>query len=76
MRLRAGMQLSHYKILAPIGAGGMGEVYVPGTCGSIGDVAVKVLPEGLCGCAGGARPLRAGGQGACRRFTPQSRRHL
>src|SRR4029450_13750723 len=47
MRLRAGMQLAHYQILAPIGAGGMGEVYRARDSRLDRDVAVKVLPESL-----------------------------
>ncbi|HTK76717.1 MAG TPA: sigma-70 family RNA polymerase sigma factor [Gemmataceae bacterium] len=47
MRLRAGMQLAHYQILAPIGAGGMGEVYRARDARLDRDVAVKVLPESL-----------------------------
>src|SRR5262249_20024252 len=47
MRLRAGMQLAHYQILAPIGAGGMGEVYRARDARLDRDVAVKVLPESM-----------------------------
>ena len=32
MRLQAGMKLAHYQILAPLGAGGMGEVYRARRC--------------------------------------------
>src|SRR5689334_8106871 len=45
MPLAAGSQLGPYKILGPLGAGGMGEVYRAHD-GRLGrDVAIKVLPE-------------------------------
>src|SRR5438876_2664321 len=47
MRLRPGIQLAHYQILAPIGAGGMGEVYRARDARLDRDVAVKVLPESM-----------------------------
>ncbi len=45
MRLQAGMKLAHYQILAPLGVGGMGEVYRARDGRLDRDVAIKVLPE-------------------------------
>src|SRR5262245_48772797 len=51
MRLQAGMKLAHYEILAPLGAGGLGEVYRARDARLDRDVAIKVLPERLADSA-------------------------
>ena len=45
MPLSTGMRLGQYEILAPIGAGGMGEVYRAADSKLGREVAIKVLPE-------------------------------
>ncbi len=47
MRLSAGTRLGPYEIVAPIGAGGMGEVYRAKDARLAREVAIKVLPESL-----------------------------
>ena len=46
MPLAAGLRLGPYEILAPLGAGGMGEVYRARDSKLARDIAVKVLPAG------------------------------
>ena len=45
MTITTGTRLSHYEIIAPIGVGGMGEVYRARDSKLNRDVAIKVLPE-------------------------------
>ncbi|HXI03306.1 MAG TPA: protein kinase, partial [Candidatus Saccharimonadales bacterium] len=47
MPLAPGRRLGPYEIAAPIGAGGMGEVYRARDTRLGRDVAIKVLPEAL-----------------------------
>src|SRR6266542_2959271 len=51
MALSPGSRLGPYKILAPLGAGGMGEVYRAKDPNLGRDVAIKVLPEAVAGDA-------------------------
>ncbi|MGA3213071.1 MAG: serine/threonine-protein kinase, partial [Terriglobales bacterium] len=46
MTLSAGMRLGPYEIVAPLGAGGMGEVYRARDARLNRDVAIKILPAG------------------------------
>src|SRR6476660_2312583 len=47
MPLLLGTRLGHYEILAPLGAGGMGEVYRARDSKLQREVAIKVLPQSL-----------------------------
>ena len=49
MTLAAGSRLGPYEVLAPLGAGGMGEVYRARDSRLSREVAIKVLPEELSG---------------------------
>jgi serine/threonine protein kinase len=45
MLLATGTRLGPYEVVAPLGAGGMGEVYRARDCKLNREVALKVLPE-------------------------------
>ena len=47
MRVAAGTRLGSYEIVAPLGAGGMGEVYRARDPRLKRDIAIKVLPAEL-----------------------------
>ena len=47
MSLRAGARLGAYEIVAPLGAGGMGEVYRARDTKLNREVAIKIVPEAL-----------------------------
>jgi len=47
MSLRLNTKLGVYEVLAPLGAGGMGEVYRARDSKLVRDVALKVLPQGI-----------------------------
>ena len=66
MTLAAGTKLGPYEILAPLGAGGMGEVYRARDARLKRDVAIKVLPATFSQDAGPPAALRAGGAGGGR----------
>ena len=60
--LTAGTRLGPYEIVAPIGAGGMGEVYKAKDTRLERTVAVKVLPQHLSVVAGDPAAVRARGE--------------
>src|SRR5262252_6179975 len=62
MTLPAGTRLGRYEIIAPLGAGGMGEVYLAQDTRLDRKVALKILPSEL-----------AGNQDRMRRFTQEAK---
>jgi eukaryotic-like serine/threonine-protein kinase len=72
MPLSAGTRLGPYEILAPIGAGGMGEVYRAQATRLDRIVAIKVMPQGVA--ADAAQRERFEREG--RRLQPESSAYL
>ena len=64
MSLSSGTRLGSYEILAPLGAGGMGEVYRARDTRLGREVAIKVLPEGAADDAGRLRRFEREGRSA------------
>ena len=58
MTLAAGTHLGSYEVLAPIGAGGIGEVYQAHDTKLGRGVAIKVLPASICAPSGLSRSRR------------------
>jgi len=74
MTLSAGSRLGPYEVIAPLGAGGMGEVYQARDPRLGRDVAIKVLPAALA--SDSAEAVRAGGAIGVVAQSPQHRDDL
>ncbi len=72
MALAPGTKLGPYEVVAPLGAGGMGEVYRARDTRLHRDVAIKVLPGAIGGDAGGER-VSEPPEARLRRFEQEAR---
>ena len=73
MPLAAGTRLGPYEIIAPLGVGGMGEVYRARDTKLKRDVAIKVLPEAVSGDAERLARLQREAKSSPRSTIPISR---
>src|SRR4030081_3654566 len=71
MSLQPGTRLGPYEIVAPLGAGGMGEVYRARDTRLERDVALKLLPAGVLGDAAARTSLIEEAKTASRLNHPQ-----
>ncbi len=73
MALTPGTRVGPYEILAPIGAGGMGEVYRARDTKLDREVAIKALPDEFAIRRREGRSIRARGEAPCRTEPPRHR---
>ena len=71
MALVPGTRLGTYEVIAPIGSGGMGEVYRAHDTNLRREVAIKVLPDALSRRSRSRRAFRTGGACGGGAFAPQ-----